>query len=59
MASGQRRSQWSGVPLEDRQTMRRDQLVAAGVDLLGGEAGPALTVRAVCRESGLTERYFY
>lgn len=59
MASGQRRSQWSGVPLEDRQTMRRDKLVAAGVDLLGGEAGPALTVRAVCRESGLTERYFY
>src|SRR6478752_6214948 len=39
--------------------MRRDKLVAAGVDLLGGEAGPALTVRAVCRESGLTERYFY
>jgi AcrR family transcriptional regulator len=59
VASGQRRSQWSGVPLEDRQTMRRDKLVAAGVDLLGGEAGPALTVRAVCRESGLTERYFY
>lgn len=59
MASGQRRSQWSGVPLEDRQTLRRDKLVAAGVELLGGEAGPALTVRAVCREAGLTERYFY
>jgi AcrR family transcriptional regulator len=39
--------------------MRRDKLVAAGVELLGGAAGPALTVRAVCRESGLTERYFY
>jgi AcrR family transcriptional regulator len=34
-------------------------LIAAGVDLLGGEAGPALTVRAVCRAAGLTERYFY
>ncbi|GFG66287.1 hypothetical protein MKUB_37770 [Mycobacterium kubicae] len=39
--------------------MRRDDLVAAGVQLLGGEAGPALTVRAVCRKAALTERYFY
>ncbi len=50
---------WSGVPIEDRQALRRDDLVAAGVTLLGGEGGPALTVRAVCREAGLTERYFY
>ncbi|ORV05650.1 TetR/AcrR family transcriptional regulator [Mycobacterium celatum] len=59
MSSGQRRGRWSGVPLEDRQALRRDKLVAAGVQLLGGEAGPAVTVRAVCREAGLTERYFY
>lgn len=59
MSSGQRRGRWSGVPLEDRQTLRRDELVAAGVGLLGGAAGPALTVRAVCRAAGLTERYFY
>ena len=39
--------------------LRRDQLVAAGVTLLGGASGPALTVRAVCREAALTERYFY
>ena len=59
MASGQRRGRWSGVPLEDRQALRRDDLIAAGVDLLGSESGPALTVRAVCRAAGLTERYFY
>ena len=59
MTSGQRRSQWSGVPLQQRAPMRRDKLVAAGVDLLGGPTGPALTVRAVCRTAGLTERYFY
>lgn len=59
MSSGQRRGRWSGVPLQDRQTLRRSELVAAGVALLGGAAGPALTVRAVCREAGLTERYFY
>ena len=59
MASGQRRGRWSGVPIEDRQALRRDELIAAGVHLLGREAGPALTVRAVCREAGFTERYFY
>lgn len=59
MQAGQRRGRWSGVPLEDRHALRRDTLVAAGVELLGGEAGPALTVRAVCRHANLTERYFY
>jgi AcrR family transcriptional regulator len=57
--SGQRRGRWAGVPLEDRQALRRDELIAAGVRLLGEESGPAVTVRAVCRETGLTERYFY
>ena len=59
MPSGQRRGRWSGVPLKNRQALRRDQLVAAGVQLLGDESGPAVTVRAVCRAAGLTERYFY
>jgi AcrR family transcriptional regulator len=47
------------VPLQARHALRRDQLITAGVTLLGGASGPALTVRAVCREAGLTERYFY
>jgi AcrR family transcriptional regulator len=47
------------MPLEDRQVLRRDELIAAGVALLGGAQGPALTVRAVCRAASLTERYFY
>ena len=59
MPSGQSRGRWSGVPLEDRQVLRRGELVAAGVQLLGQESGPAVTVRAVCRAAGLTERYFY
>jgi len=57
--SGQRRGRWSGVPLQDRQALRRDELIAAGVAHLGGAHGPALTVRGVCRSAGLTERYFY
>jgi AcrR family transcriptional regulator len=59
VASGQRSRRWSGVPLEDRQVLRRDELITAGVQLLGGESGPAVTVRAACRQAGLTERYFY
>lgn len=59
MASGQRRGRWSGVPLENRQALRRDELIAAGVARLGSAQGPALTVRGVCQSAGLTERYFY
>lgn len=59
MPSGQRRGRWSGVPLQDRQALRRDELIAAGVARLGGAQGPALTVRGVCQSAGLTERYFY
>ncbi|MBW0015656.1 helix-turn-helix domain-containing protein [Mycobacterium sp.] len=59
MRTGQTRGRWTGVPLESRLALRRDQLIDAGVQLLGGEGGPALTVRAVCRKAALTERYFY
>ncbi len=59
MPSGQRRGRWSGVPLQDRQALRRDELIAAGIGLLGRPGGPNLTVRAVCKAAGLTERYFY
>ncbi|AFM19161.1 transcriptional regulator [Mycolicibacterium chubuense NBB4] len=59
MPSGQRRGRWSGVPLQDRQARRRDELITAGIGLLGSPGGPSLTVRAVCRAAGLTERYFY
>jgi AcrR family transcriptional regulator len=59
VAGGQRRGRWSGVPLENRQALRRDELINAGTGLLGSQSGPALTVRAVCRAAGLTERYFY
>jgi AcrR family transcriptional regulator len=47
------------VPLPERQARRRNDLIAAGIELLGSADGPALTVRAVCRAAGLTERYFY
>lgn len=52
---------YRGVDPAERQAQRRRRLLAAGLDLLGGEQqDPAeLTVRSICREAGLTMRYFY
>jgi AcrR family transcriptional regulator len=44
----------------DRLAERRVRLVEAGRTLLTAEGGPGgFTLRAVCRETGLTARYFY
>lgn len=59
MPPSQQRGRWSGVPLADRQALRREQLVTAGVRILGDAHGAPLTVRSVCRDAKLTERYFY
>jgi AcrR family transcriptional regulator len=50
---------WAGTTLDDRRAARREQLVSAGLDLLGTEGSAAVSVRAVCRQAKLTERYFY
>ncbi|MEA5361449.1 TetR/AcrR family transcriptional regulator [Amycolatopsis sp., V23-08] len=50
---------WAGTTLDDRKALRREQLVAAGLELLGTEGSAATSVRAVCRHAKLTERYFY
>ncbi|SFQ58589.1 DNA-binding transcriptional regulator, AcrR family [Amycolatopsis arida] len=50
---------WGGTTLTDRRAARREQLLDAGLDLLGTGGSPAVSVRAVCRHAKLTERYFY
>lgn len=50
---------WAGTTLTDRKATRRGQLLDAGLDLLGTSGSSAVTVRAVCRQAQLTERYFY
>jgi AcrR family transcriptional regulator len=50
---------YGGVSAEDRRSGRREKLVEAGLELLGREGWQGTTVRAVCAEAGLTERYFY
>jgi AcrR family transcriptional regulator len=52
---------YRGVEAAERLATRRNQLLAAGLDLLGAEHQDisALTVRGVCRQAGLAARYFY
>jgi AcrR family transcriptional regulator len=51
---------YGGVEAPERIAQRRRRLLEAGLELLGGsdDAGE-LTVRAVCREAGVSARYFY
>jgi AcrR family transcriptional regulator len=50
---------YRGVSAERRRTDRRARLVEAGLELLGERGWAGTTVRGVCAEAGLTERYFY
>lgn len=56
---GEPARRWGGTTLADRRAARRRSLLDAGLDLLGAAEPTALSVRAVCRGSALTERYFY
>jgi len=50
---------WAGTTLQDRAAARRAALVDAGTELLGTEGAAGVTVRAACRATKLSERYFY
>jgi AcrR family transcriptional regulator len=50
---------YGGVSAEDRRATRREQLLEAGLELLGTEGWAGTTMTGVCAKAGLTERYFY
>jgi AcrR family transcriptional regulator len=51
---------YRGIKPDDRRSERRARLLDAGLSILGSDAGPgAVTVRGVCRQSGVSARYFY
>ena len=51
---------YAGEEASDRLATRRDRLLRAGLQLLGGTVDPPeLTVRGICAEAGLATRYFY
>ena len=50
---------YRGAAAADRQAERRARLLAAATRLIGSEGYAATSVKRVCTEAGLTERYFY
>lgn len=50
---------YGGRTAEERRAERREQLVLAGVQLIGTTGFATTSIRAILRESGLAERYFY
>lgn len=59
-ASGKvKRRSFKGMSLEVRQAERRERLMEAGLQAYGTQGFFSVTVRDVCMEAKLTERYFY
>jgi len=50
---------YRGLGLPERTAERRARLLAAGIQVIGQQGYAAATVKAVCAEAQLTERYFY
>ncbi|MGB3623045.1 MAG: TetR/AcrR family transcriptional regulator [Ketobacter sp.] len=50
---------YGGLSEEERIQDRRERFLAAGLEIFGTLGIKGATVRALCREAGLTERYFY
>jgi AcrR family transcriptional regulator len=50
---------YGGRSLEDRVATRRARFIEAGIALFGRQGFRSTTVRGVCAEAGLTDRYFY
>ncbi|WP_334119730.1 TetR/AcrR family transcriptional regulator [Limnobacter sp.] len=50
---------YRGVSNETRKADRRLKLIDAGIKVFGSTGYHASTVKGLCQEAGLTERYFY
>lgn len=50
---------YRGESKEDRVRRRQEQFLAAGLEVFGTIGLRAATVKGLCREAGLSDRYFY
>lgn len=50
---------YRGMTQEQRTAERRERFLEAGLNIFGNEGFHAATVRKICKEAGLTDRYFY
>jgi AcrR family transcriptional regulator len=50
---------YAGASAQERQTQRRERLLDAAFDVFGREGYRNTTMRLICAQARLTERYFY
>ncbi len=50
---------YAGESADTRHQARREKLLNAGLEVIGSRGFASTSVDAVCREAGLTKRYFY
>ncbi|ASP37429.1 hypothetical protein CHH28_01475 [Bacterioplanes sanyensis] len=53
------RRRYAGLSQAQRRQQQQQQLIAAGIELFGRHGFRHTTVRGLCREAKLTDRYFY
>ena len=51
--------QFKGLSLSERKQLRREKLIEAGIEAYGTNVFFSVTVKDICNEAKLTERYFY
>ena len=51
--------QFKGLSMAERQQVRREKLIEAGIEAYGSHGFFSVTVKDICNEAKLTERYFY
>lgn len=51
--------QFKGMSLTERKELRREKLIEAGIEAYGTHGFFSVTVKDICNEAKLTERYFY
>ena len=50
---------WGARTADERQAERRERILRAAIELYGHHGYRQTSVKAVCAQAGLTERYFY
>ncbi|MFU8926527.1 TetR/AcrR family transcriptional regulator [Acinetobacter puyangensis] len=51
--------QFKGLTLEERKQIRREKFIEAGLQSYGTHGFFSVTIKDICHEAKLTERYFY
>ncbi|WP_312324374.1 TetR/AcrR family transcriptional regulator [Acinetobacter schindleri] len=51
--------QFKGLSMAERQQARREKLIEAGIQAYGTHGFFSVTIKDICTEAKLTERYFY